>query len=192
MSHGRGELEETHKRQAVTVTLEVEIDVSRGDVLVHSDRVPSVGDRFDAHLIWLADAPLLPGRRYVTNLGPRYVSGTIEHIHHRIDVNDFREHAAPELKLNEIALCRVVLCERVAFDAYDTCRGTRGFIAIDRLQHGLYVKARRGTIKDFTGVTSPYEAPENADLTLDTSRLSVQESVESIIRFLELTGRFKN
>lgn len=85
-----------------------------------------------------------------------------------------------------------MLGEHVAFDADDTCRGTDGFIEIDRLQHGLYVKARRETIKNFTGVTSPYEAPENADLTLDTSRLSVQESVESIIRFIELTGRFKN
>jgi adenylyl-sulfate kinase len=57
---------------------------------------------------------------------------------------------------------------------------------------GLYVKARRGTIKDFTGVSSPYEAPENADITLDTSRLSVQECVETIIRFLQNTGRLKH
>jgi adenylylsulfate kinase-like enzyme len=57
---------------------------------------------------------------------------------------------------------------------------------------GLYVKARQGRIKDFTGVSSPYEAPENPDITLDTSRLTVQESVEAIIRFLQSTGRLKN
>jgi bifunctional enzyme CysN/CysC len=347
-----GEIEQAHPGQAVTVTLEDELDISRGDVLVHSERSPSVGDRFDAHLIWMADAPLLPGKQYEFKLGPRYVSGTVELIHHRIDVNDRSEHAARELKLNEIALCRVVLSEQVAFDAYDTCRSTGGFIIVDRLQHGtvaagmirraaghamaeragnlfweptrvtreqranqkgqqpcilwftglsgagkstvanaleqmlhvrghhsylldgdnvrhglnkdldftdagrvenirrigevaklfvdaglivvtafispfrsdremvrklvkdgefveihlstplevceqrdpkgLYVKARTGKIRDFTGVSSPYEAPENPELNLDTSLLSVQESVEKIIRYLESTGRLKN
>jgi adenylylsulfate kinase-like enzyme len=57
---------------------------------------------------------------------------------------------------------------------------------------GLYVKARTGKIRDFTGVSSPYEAPENPELNLDTSLLSVQESVEKIIRYLESTGRLKN
>jgi bifunctional enzyme CysN/CysC len=347
-----GELEVAHVGQAVTVTLEDEIDISRGDVLVHSDRSPSVGDRFDAHLIWMADAPLLPGKQYEFKLGPRYVNGTVEMIHHRIDVNDATEHTARELKLNEIALCRIALNEQVAFDAYDTCRSTGGFIVVDRLQHGtvgagmirraashamaeragnlfwqptrvtreqranqkgqqpcilwltglsgagkstvanaleqmlhlrghhsylldgdnvrhglnkdldftdagrvenirrigevaklfvdaglivvtafispfrsdremvrklvnegefveihvstplevceqrdpkgLYAKARTGTIKNFTGVSSPYEAPENAELNLDTSRLSVQESVAKIIAYLEATGRLKN
>jgi bifunctional enzyme CysN/CysC len=347
-----GELDEARVRQAVTLTLEDELDISRGDILVHGDRAPSVADRFDVHLIWMADAPLLPGKQYEFKLGTRYVSGTVEKIHNRIDVNDLSEHPAEELKLNEIAMCRVVLAEQVAFDAYDTCRETGGFIVIDRLLHstagagmirrgashaiaeragnlfwqptrvtrqqranqkaqqpcilwltglsgagkstvanaleqmlylrghhsylldgdnvrrglnkdldftdagrvenirrigevaklfldsglivvtafispfrsdrqmvrnlvkddefveiyvstplevceqrdpkGLYAKARLGTIKDFTGVSSPYEAPENPDITLDTSRLTVQESVDAIIRYLQSTGRLKN
>jgi bifunctional enzyme CysN/CysC len=300
----------------------------------------------------MADAPLLPGKQYEFKLGPRYVNGTVELIHHRIDVNDRSEHAARELKLNEIALCRFVLNEPVAFDAYDTCRNTGGFVVVDRLQHGtvgagmirraaghamaeragnlfwqptrvsreqranqkgqqpcilwltglsgagkstvanaleqmlhlrghhsylldgdnvrhglnkdldftdagrvenirrigevaklfvdaglivvtafispfrsdrelvrklvnegefveihvstpievceqrdpkgLYAKARTGSIKNFTGVSSPYEAPENPELNLDTSQLSVQESVARIISYLEATGRLKN
>jgi bifunctional enzyme CysN/CysC len=300
----------------------------------------------------MADAPLLPGKQYELKLASRYVLGTIEHITTRIDVNDLSEHAASELRLNEIALCRVVLGEQVAFDAYDTCRETGGFIVIDRLTHntvgagmirrpaghvtvekagnlfwqptgvtrqqranqkgqqpcvlwftglsgsgkstvanavehvlylrghhsylldgdnvrhglnrdldftdagrvenirrigevaklfvdsglialtafispfrsdrqmvrellapdefveiyvstplevceqrdpkGLYVKARQGAIAHFTGVTSPYEPPESPDLTLDMARLSVQEGVEQIMRFLERTRRLKN
>src|SRR5690606_24305519 len=91
-----GELTEASAGEAITITLEDEIDISRGNVLVHSDRAPSVADRFDAEIIWMSDAPLLPGKQYEFKVGSRYVFGTVEKIHHRTDVNDLSTHDAEQ------------------------------------------------------------------------------------------------
>jgi len=347
-----GEVDAACAGDAVTLTLADEIDVSRGDVLVHPDRSPSVGTQFDAHLIWMTDAPLLPGKQYDFKIASHYVRGTIAHIEKRIDVNDLSEHAADEFRLNEIGLCRVVLSEPIAFDLYETCKSTGAFIVVDRISHatagagmirrsaaiqaaakgpdvfwqphkvtrpqrsnqkaqqpcilwftglsgagkstianaleytlflkghhsylldgdnirhglnkdldfsdagrvenirrigevaklfvdsglivitafispfrsdrrlvrelvgdgefvevfvstpieecekrdpkGLYKRARGGQIANFTGINSPYEAPEDPEIQLDTSRLSIAESVEQIVRYLEGKGWLKS
>ena len=83
-----GPLEKAGAAQAVTVVLEDEIDLSRGDVLVHPDHRPTLARTFDAHLIWMGEAPLLPGKRYEFKIGARYVKGLVDSIQHRIDVND--------------------------------------------------------------------------------------------------------
>jgi bifunctional enzyme CysN/CysC len=337
--------------EAVTLVLEDELDITRGDVLVHPDRSPSVSRVFDAHVIWMSDTPLLPGRQYEFKLSHRYLRGTVESIQHRIDVNDLSEHPATELKLNEVGLCRVVVSEQAAFDTYGTCRSTGALIVVDRLTHatagagmilrsaapagshdvsvywqptkitheqranqkaqrpcilwftglsgagkstianaveqslflrghhsylldgdnirhglnkdldfsdagrvenvrrigevaklfvdaglivvtafispfrsdrrlvrdlvqdgefvevfvstplevceqrdpkGLYAKARGGELKNFTGISSPYEAPEAAEITIDSSRLSIAECVDHVIRYLEAKGRLKS
>ena len=347
-----GSLPRAGSAQAITVTLEDEIDISRGDLLVHPDRAPTVGRILDAHLIWMSDSPLLPGKQYEFKLSHRYVRGTVESIHHRIDVNDQSQHPATELGLNEVGLCRIVLTEQVAFDTYASCRATGAFIVVDRLNHatagagmilrsgapegahhdvsvfwqptrvtheqranqkaqqpcvlwftglsgagkstvanaveqalflrghhsylldgdnirhglnrdldfsdagrvenirrigevaklfldaglivltafispfrsdrrlvrdlvgdgefvevfvstpieecerrdpkGLYAKAREGAIRNFTGISSPYEAPEAAEIEIDSSRLSVAECVDRVIRYLEANGRLRN
>jgi bifunctional enzyme CysN/CysC len=347
-----GDLREAGPDMAVTLTLEDEIDISRGDLLVHPDRAPSVGRIFDAHLIWMSDAPLLPGKQYEFKLSHRYLRGTVESIQHRIDVNDLSEHAAAELRLNEVGLCRIVLAEQAAFDTYATCRATGSLIVVDRLSHatagagmilrsaaphgahhdlsvfwqptrvrheqranqkaqrpcilwftglsgagkstiansveqalylrghhsylldgdnirhglnkdldfsdagrvenirrigevaklfvdaglivvtafispfrsdrrlvrdlvgpgefvevfvstplevcekrdakGLYARAREGKIKNFTGISSPYEAPEAAEIEIDSSKLSITECVDHVIRYLEAHGMLKN
>jgi bifunctional enzyme CysN/CysC len=347
-----GKLAQAGAAEAVTVVLEDELDITRGDVLVHPDRAPSVSRVFDAHVIWMSDTPLLPGRQYEFKLSHRYFRGTVESIQHRIDVNDLSEHAAKELKLNEVGLCRIVLSEQAAFDTYGTCRTTGALIVVDRLTHatsgagmilrsaapqgthhdvsvywaptkitheqranqkaqrpcilwftglsgagkstianaveqalflrghhsylldgdnirhglnkdldfsdagrvenvrrigevaklfvdagmivvtafispfrsdrrlvrdlvqqgefvevfvstplevceqrdpkGLYAKARGGQLKNFTGITSPYEAPEAAEIVIDSSKLSVAECVDKVIRYLEAHGRLKS
>jgi bifunctional enzyme CysN/CysC len=347
-----GKLQKAAADMAVTLVLEDELDISRGDLLVHPDRSPSVGRIFDAHVIWMSDLPLLPGRQYEFKLSNRYFRGTFESIHHRIDVNDLSEHPAKELKLNEVGLCRIVLAENAAFDTYHTCRSTGALIVVDRVNHGtvgagmilrsavphgahhdvsvfwaptrvsheqranqkaqhpcilwftglsgagkstianaveqtlflrghhsylldgdnirhglnkdldfsdegrvenvrrigevaklfvdaglivvtafispfrsdrrlvrdlvksgefvevfvstpldvceqrdpkgLYAKAREGKIRNFTGVTSPYEAPEAAEIVIDSSKLSVAECVDKVIRYLEAHGRLKS
>jgi bifunctional enzyme CysN/CysC len=347
-----GNLQKATAGMAVTVTLEDEIDISRGDLIVHPDRSPSVGRIFDAHLIWMSDSPLLPGKQYEFKLSHRYLRGTVEAIHHRVDVNDLSEHPAAELRLNEVGLCRIVLAEQAAFDTYATCHNTGALIVVDRLNHatagagmilhsaaplgdhhdisvfwqptrvrheqranqkaqqpcilwftglsgagkstianaveqalflrghhsylldgdnirhglnkdldftdagrvenvrrigevaklfvdaglivvtafispfrsdrrmvrdlvnagefvevfvstplevcekrdpkGLYAKAREGEIRNFTGVTSPYEAPEIAEIEIDSSKLTVAECVDRVIRYLEAHGRLKN
>jgi bifunctional enzyme CysN/CysC len=338
--------------EAVTLVLEDELDITRGDVLVHPDRSPSVSRVFDAHIIWMSDIPLLPGRHYEFKLSHRYLRGTVESIQHRIDVNDLSEHPAKELKLNEVGLCRIVVSDQAAFDTYSTCRTTGALIVVDRLTHatagagmilrsaaphgahhdvsvywqpikishdqranqkaqrpcilwftglsgagkstianaveqalflrghhsylldgdnirhglnkdldfsdegrvenvrrigevaklfvdaglivvtafispfrsdrrlvrdlaqagefvevfvstplevceqrdpkGLYAKARGGQLKNFTGISSPYEAPEAAEIVIDSSKLSVAECVDRVIRYLEAHGRLKS
>ena len=121
--------------QAVTLTLADEIDISRGDLLVHPDKLPAVADAFDARVVWMADAPLLPGRQYDLKLATRLLPATPTVLHHRIDVNSLEHQRADELGLNEIGYCRFSLNQPVPFDAYDEIGGTGGFILIDRISN---------------------------------------------------------
>ena len=131
-----GEFSEATEGQAVTLTLADELDISRGDMLVHPDSAPSLGTSFDAFVVWMASAPLLPGKQYLLKLGPKLVRGSVERIHYRSDVNTLEQCEASDLKLNEIGLCRFTLAEEVAFDPYDTSKATGNFILIDRLSNG--------------------------------------------------------
>ncbi|MEI7870195.1 MAG: sulfate adenylyltransferase subunit CysN [Candidatus Methylumidiphilus sp.] len=128
-----GELEEAFPPQAITVTLEDEIDISRGDILVHPDDIPLQGNRFDAQIVWMADFPLIPGKQYLFKLATRTVGGSFPKVHCRTDVNTLDRLPANQLKLNEIGRCEVALNAPVAFDTYAGCKGTGSFIIIDRL-----------------------------------------------------------
>ena len=131
-----GELDEAFSPMAVTVTLADEIDISRGDVLVHGERAPHVSASLDAWLIWMADAPMLPGKQYLFKFNAKTVSGVVEKIHHVVDVNTLEKDLADELRLNQIAQVRVKFNEPVAFDPYAVSRSTGSFIVIDRLSNG--------------------------------------------------------
>jgi len=129
-----GNLEEAYIDQAVTLTLEDEIDVSRGDMLVRVEDEPEVHNRFNANIVWMTDAPLETGRLYDIKLGPTFTSGTVKTIHHQTDVNTLEQQANPErLQLNEIGLCELTLNQPIAFDAYQRNHATGSFIVIDRL-----------------------------------------------------------
>ncbi len=131
-----GPLEKAGTHQAVTVVLEDEIDLSRGDVLVHPDHRPTLARTFDANLIWMGEAPLLPGKRYEFKIGSRYVKGLVDSIQHRIDVNDLSTREAEALDLNGLARVRIALEEPVAVDDYKQSRATGSFIIIDLLHFG--------------------------------------------------------
>ncbi|WP_462381523.1 sulfate adenylyltransferase subunit CysN [Pseudomonas sp. Marseille-QA0892] len=131
-----GELEQAGPGQAVTLTLEDEIDVSRGDMLVHADSQPHVTDSFDAMLVWMAEEPMLPGKKYDIKRATSYVPGTIPAIVHQIDVNTLEKGPASSLKLNEIGLVKVALDAPIALDGYAQNRTTGAFIVIDRLTNG--------------------------------------------------------
>ncbi len=126
------EVEAARAGQAVTVTLADEIDISRGDVIAAADDPPEVADQFAAHLLWMDDAALLPGRPYWLKIGTRTVSATVSEIKHRIDVNTQEHLAAKRLELNEVAYVNLSLDEPVAFAAYAQNRTLGGFILIDR------------------------------------------------------------
>ena len=130
-----GELEHAGPGQAITLTLEDEIDVSRGDMLVHADNRPQVTDSFDAMLVWMAEEPMLPGKKYDIKRATSYIPGNFAGIEHRVDVNTLEQLPAGELKLNEIGKVRVSLDAPVALDGYDYNRTTGAFIVIDRLSN---------------------------------------------------------
>jgi bifunctional enzyme CysN/CysC len=132
-----GELQRAFPPMAVTFTLEDEIDVSRGDVLVGNEQQPAlITDKFKATIVWMTEQPLISGRQYTIKLATRSVSGSVSLIHHRIDVNTLEHHDAKELKLNEIGACTVSVNAPVVIDAYKTNKGTGSFIVIDRLTNG--------------------------------------------------------
>ncbi len=132
-----GDLQEAFPPMAVTFTLEDEIDISRGDMLVGKDQyAPVVSDKFRASIVWMAEKPLTPGRQYAIKLATRKVYGSISLIHHRIDVNTLEHHDADELKLNEIGSCTVSVTAPVVFDPYKNSKSTGSFIIIDRLTNG--------------------------------------------------------
>jgi bifunctional enzyme CysN/CysC len=131
-----GELEQAGPGQAITITLEDEIDVSRGDMLVHADNRPQVVDSFDAMLVWMAEEPMLPGKKYDIKRATSYVPGSIASITHRVDVNTLEEGAASSLQLNEIGQVRIALDAPIALDGYAHNRTTGSFIVIDRLTNG--------------------------------------------------------
>jgi len=128
-----GELAEAFPPMAVTLTLDDEIDISRGDTIVSSDNLPSVADKFDANIVWMAENSLTPGKQYILKLATRSVSGSVANIQHRIDVNTLEHHDAKNLQLNEIGSCTVSVNAPVVFDAYNRSKGTGSFIIIDRL-----------------------------------------------------------
>jgi bifunctional enzyme CysN/CysC len=129
------ELELAHAEMAVTLTLEDEIDVSRGDILAHPENIPTTRSNFDATVVWMADSPLLPGKTFDFKLGSKTVSGKVSRIHNRIDVNTLDQHHAPGLELNEIGLVEINVDETVCFDSYKNNRTTGSFIVIDRLSN---------------------------------------------------------
>jgi bifunctional enzyme CysN/CysC len=118
---------------AVTLTLEDEIDISRGDLLVDPQSPAEYADQFAAHLVWMKEETLVPGRSYWLKIGTRTVSATVTALKHRINVDNGDHVAARTLEINEIGFCNLATSVPVAFDPYEKSRETGGFILIDRL-----------------------------------------------------------
>lgn len=154
-----GELESAFVGQAITVTLEDEIDISRGDLLVRADQqAPSVSQALEAHVVWMSEAPLVVGKEYGFKLAGKFVTGRVAAIRHRIDVNTLKRFDTEELALNEIALIRVELNAPVVFDAYSLSRGTGSFIIIDRLSNATAAAGMVTSAAEYAG-----EAPAAED-----------------------------
>ena len=131
-----GDLGRAGRGQPVTITLADEVDVSRGDVIAAADRPPQVSDQFAAHLLWMSDTPLLPGRSYWLKIGARTVSAQVTEIKHKVDVNTQAQLAAKHLDLNEVAYCNLSLDQPIPFEAYADNRSLGAFILIDRQDNG--------------------------------------------------------
>ena len=127
-----GDLEGAQADQAITLTLTDEIDISRGDIIGSVADPTDVTDRFEAHVIWMDDEPMYPGRQYLLKTANATVPARIARLETRIDVNDLSQEPAKLLNLNEIGVVRVLLDRPVPFDRYADNRTTGSFILIDR------------------------------------------------------------
>lgn len=130
-----GELEEAFPPMAITLTLEDEIDVSRGDMLAHSDDLPLISNKFNAKIVWMTEQAMTVGKQYYIKVGTKLINGSVSKINHRIDVNTLEESDAEELNLNEIGHCDVTLTASIPFDSYKLSQGSGAFIIIDRLSN---------------------------------------------------------
>ena len=131
-----GDQAEAIAAQAITLTLEDEIDVSRGDMLVKADDLPHVSHGVKAHVIWMAEKSLRLHKQYAVKFVSKKSLGNIVAIEHKIDVNTMAKSSADSLELNEIALCDISFETPVIFDTYKENRITGAFIIIDRITNG--------------------------------------------------------
>ena len=127
-----GALDRAFAGDAITLTLESETDIARGDLLADPGAPPEFVDQFAAHVIWLSEHPLVPGRSYLLKIGTRTVPATVTALKHRIDIDTLAHLADRTLELNEIGFCNLSTAAAVAFDPFEVNRNTGAFILIDR------------------------------------------------------------
>ena len=130
-----GDLTRAATGQSVTLVLEDEIDVSRGDTLATPDNPPLVADQFAAHLIWMDAEPMLPERTYIIRFATATATAQVTDLTHRVDVNTLGQLAAKTLSLNEVGYCKLAMDRAVAFDAYQDNPFTGAFVLIDRFSN---------------------------------------------------------
>jgi bifunctional enzyme CysN/CysC len=138
-----GELAEAFAPMSITVTLEDEIDVSRGDMIVHAQAepdlaggerpVPIAGSDVEAMVVWMNEVPFVPGKSYWFKQTTRTVTGSMVELQHAVDVNSLQQRPASRLGLNEVGKVTLALSQPLVFDAYKTNAATGAFIVIDRL-----------------------------------------------------------
>jgi hypothetical protein len=158
-----GDLSEAFAPMSINVTLEDEVDISRGDMLVDAAHMPHVSRRFDAHLVWMSDQPLATDRPYLLKHTTQQVAATINALRHRVDVNDLGQQPAETLFLNEIGVATIETTKPLFFDPYQKNRATGGFILIDAVSNatvaaGMIVERRsEETRKDLAAVLAGAE-----------------------------------
>ncbi|HMO15728.1 MAG TPA: sulfate adenylyltransferase subunit CysN [Pirellulaceae bacterium] len=131
-----GELEEAFAPMSVTLTMADETDISRGDMIVRPGNVPRLEQKLEVDICWMSDQPMVPGKQYIFKHTTRSVTGSVNAVRYRIDVNTLHRQDAARLTLNEIGRCSVSLDEPIAFDSYSRNRSCGAFIVVDRLTNG--------------------------------------------------------
>ncbi|CAH0539967.1 sulfate adenylyltransferase subunit CysN [Vibrio marisflavi] len=132
-----GDLDCAHPNQAITITLEDEVDVSRGDMLVHSGFEPSLTNQLEAHVVWMDETKMETGKEYIFKFATKSCTGNFSDIVHKVDVNTLKQSSksAKSLQLNEIALTSISLTDIVPVDVYQNLAQTGAFVVIDRLSN---------------------------------------------------------
>ena len=126
---------EAYAPMAITITTEDEVDISRGDMIVHTKNMPRVSNSLKVMLVWMDEKPMNTERSYDIKRATSVVSGNFEHINYKIDVNTYERTVVDSLELNDIASCKMLLTRPIAADAYETNRLTGSFIVVDRISN---------------------------------------------------------
>jgi sulfate adenylyltransferase subunit 1 len=153
-----GDLDEGFASNAVTLTLNDEIDISRGDMIVKSDALPLNSNAYKTHMVWMSEDAMIPNKQYSFKFATKLVSGSVSSVDYLIDVNTLEHKEALHLNLNEIAVADIKLTQNVACDAYTENRATGAFIIIDRLTNGTVGAGM--VISEAQATTSEHEYSE--------------------------------
>src|SRR4051794_21857538 len=173
-----GELEEAFSPQAVTVTLEDEIDVSRGDMLVHPSNEPHVSSQVEAMVVWMAEKPFVAGRTYWIKQTTRTVAGEIAEFRYGVDVNTLERRPATQLAMNEVGHVALSLNQSIAYDAYKANSATGAFIVIDRLTNntvGAGMILEPGDRRGGTSADHWNQEPIAGNLKQKASKITLEE-----------------
>ena len=172
---------------AVTLTLADEIDIGRGDVLVPPQLRPEVADQFGAHLLWMSEDPLLPGRSYLLRIGTKTLPAQVTTLKHKIDINTLEQRPGRTLGLNEIGFCNLSTASPVAFDAYADNRRTGAFILVDRFTHAT---AGAGMIA--FGLRRATNIHRQSHLVDKTARAALKHQTPCVLWLTGLSGSGKS
>ena len=182
-----GDLKEAKAGDAVTLTLEDEIDIARGDIIVEPTARPEVADQFAAHLLWMAEEPLLPGRNYLMRIGTQYAPAKVTALKHKVDVDTLEHLAGRTLALNEIGFCNFSTSVQIAFDPYEDNRETGAFILIDR-----YTNATVGAGMISFGLRRAGNIHLHAALVSRPEREALNGHAPAVLWFTGLSGSGKS
>jgi bifunctional enzyme CysN/CysC len=182
-----GDLSSAEAGQSVTLTIDREIDVSRGDMITSAADPAGLADQFEAHLVWMHTDPLLPGRPYLMKLGSTAAACTVTHIKHGINVNTLERTPATTLAVNDIAVANIATDRRLPFDPYRANRETGGFVLIDRLTN---VTVGAGLI-DFALRRSDNIHWQALDVTKE-ARVAIKGHRPGVVWFTGISGAGKS
>ncbi len=126
---------EAYASMAITITTEDEVDISRGDMIVHTKNLPRVSNSLKIMLVWMDEKPMILGRAYDIKCATSVVSGSFEHINYKIDINTYERTQVTSLQLNDIASCKMLLTRPIAADSYKENKETGSFIVVDRISN---------------------------------------------------------
>jgi len=162
-------VEEASAPMTVTLTTEDEVDIGRGDMIVHTGDMPRISNTLKTMIVWMDETPMEAGKTYDIKRAATTLSGHIEHINYKIDVNTYEREQVERLELNDIASCKVVLTRPIAADKYRLNRQTGSFIIIDRVTNntvgaGMIVDVGK---RDEDGVVRSHRAYTDAEKALN-------------------------
>jgi bifunctional enzyme CysN/CysC len=182
-----GDLDVAVAGRAVTLVLDREVDISRGDVLSRPGETPEYSNQFQARVVWMSEEPAYPGRSYLLKVGSQVISATITDLKFRTNVNTLEQTAATKIDLNEVATVTLATDKPIAFDSYKSNALTGGFILVDRLSNATL---GAGTI-DFGLRRAQNLTYQSFDVNRDV-RSAMKGQAPQIVWFTGLSGSGKS